>query len=125
MNTCPPLATGRYRAVQRKDGRGLVVYGPDLPQAGMQWEGTTDYATEKEAVGAITNGDKHGMFDRFMLDPEPPAVEWGEENMSEEKMGEGMLTQKTPNGNAPTIIILMLGGSEGMLSHLGKLVRSA
>ena len=119
MNTCPPLATGRYRAVQRKDGRWLVVYGPDLPQAGMQWEGTTDYATEKEAVAAVTNGDKRSMFDRFMLDPEPPAVEWGEE-----KMGEGMLTQKTPNGNAPTIIILMLGGSEGMLSHLGKLGRS-
>ena len=112
MRKDEPLATGLYEAVQREDDRWVVVYGPDLPQAGMQWEGTEDYATEREAIDSITGNGRPNSFSRFMLDQEPPPVEWDDAAKKE-----GMLFKKKPKSNAPIVIILML---DGMLMQGGK-----
>jgi hypothetical protein len=114
------MSDNLYEIVQREDGRWIIVYGQQLPQAGMQWEGTKDYATEKAAEKAINGeGPPSSNFDRFLLDREPPAVEWPEEG-KKKGMLSGLMKQQPRQqsaGGMPHItIMLILGGREGMLT---------
>jgi hypothetical protein len=69
-----------------------------MPQAGMQVSGENTYATKEDADAAgegrsDTVGKSRGMFDRFLLDQEPPAVEWSDKENGGDRESGDMLTE--------------------------------
>ena len=74
--TAPVIVT-----VQLPDGRWGHTYADDMPQAGMCVSDKHTYPTKEMADDAgkdrsDTIGKEREMFDRFLLDQEPPPVEW-------------------------------------------------
>ena len=84
--------------VKLPSGRYGHVYADDMPQAGMTCPGSNSYATKELADEAgkdrsDTIGQERGMFDRFLLDQEPPPVEWSEDGEGGDAPGTGLAAE--------------------------------
>lgn len=125
------LTDEMYEVKKRADGRWIVVYGKDMPQAGKQWKGTKDYSTRELAIAAVKGqGRKETSYDRFMLDEEPDPVELeggdgmlgdtgddilGADEEDEEPEEVEKVAPKAKTADGKTIIVLVLN-SKGMLN---------
>ena len=84
--------------IKLPNGRYGHAYADDMPQAGMTPPGSNSYATKELADEAgkdrsDTIGQERGMFDRFMLDQEPPPVEWQGDDEDGDEPGSGLAAE--------------------------------
>lgn len=118
------MAYDLFEPKERKDGRWIVVYGKDLPQAGMQCPGTDDYPSEESAIEAMNGKQtRRGMFDRYLMEREPEPVEWKGEGegkeYADEYDGKGMLSMGTVTMPLHQLFML-LGIKHKMPKHEAK-----